>query len=386
MNNKVYFKNNGTFDVRAMLTFGVSAKGKDDAIGYFGTGFKYAVSIILRNGGSIKVTSGGEEFVFSRKTEQIRGESFDIVYVNDREAGFTTRLGINWQPWMAFRELYCNTKDENGVIDLDYEEYDTVIEVDCREIFEAYSNRDSYFIDTPVIHKGSHVDIHEKAGEFIYYKGVAVAHAEDCQYGYNIKSYLTLTEDRTVRYEWSAYNELRNEWQALKDSKIIRKLVSNIKSFEAKIGFDADRHTSDEFVSVCAQMMKTDAGVNESARKLVNRIAEKKGDWPEILLTKTQLQMLEKAKAFLLSINIAIDDFPIKAVSGLGSGVMGRALDGVIYLSEIPFNQGTKQVASTLIEEWVHNKHGCEDFDRAMQSWLFDKILSIGEELNGEPL
>jgi len=43
-------------------------------------------------------------------------------------------------------------------------------------------------------------------------------------------------------------------------------------------------------------------------------------------------------------------------------------------------------VASTLLEEWVHNYHRCADFDRNMQSWLFDKILSIGEEINGEPL
>jgi hypothetical protein len=33
-----------------------------------------------------------------------------------------------------------------------------------------------------------------------------------------------------------------------------------------------------------------------------------------------------------------------------------------------------------------NNGYGCEDFDRTMQTWLFDKILSIGEELNGKPL
>lgn len=96
--------------------------------------------------------------------------------------------------------------------------------------------------------------------------------------------------------------------------------------------------------------------------------------------------MLERAKRFLFKIDIDIDRYPVRTVTGLGDDVMGRALDGVIYLSEIPFNMGTKQVASTLLEEWVHNKHGCKDFDRQMQSWLFDKILSLAELINGEPV
>ena len=37
MMTKVYFCNNGEFDPRAMLTFGVSVK-EEDSIGYFGTG------------------------------------------------------------------------------------------------------------------------------------------------------------------------------------------------------------------------------------------------------------------------------------------------------------------------------------------------------------
>lgn len=55
--SKLYFLNNGEFDVSAMLTFGVSAKESDNPIGQFGTGFKYAIAIILRLGGSISVAT-----------------------------------------------------------------------------------------------------------------------------------------------------------------------------------------------------------------------------------------------------------------------------------------------------------------------------------------
>ena len=98
MGKKVYFMNNGDFDVRTMTTFGVSVKTKDEPIGFFGTGFKYAVAIILRMQGQISIKTKSGEFVFTVHREKIRDEEFDLVYINDKEAGFTTRLGINWLP------------------------------------------------------------------------------------------------------------------------------------------------------------------------------------------------------------------------------------------------------------------------------------------------
>jgi len=103
-------------------------------------------------------------------------------------------------------------------------------------------------------------------------------------------------------------------------------------------------------------------------------------------LTPVQRNMLDKAISHLAKIDVNVNMFPVKTVTGLGDGVMGRALDGVIYLSELPFQMGTKQLASTLMEEWVHNKLGCADFDQKMQNWLFDKILSLSEDINGEPI
>jgi hypothetical protein len=44
------------------------------------------------------------------------------------------------------------------------------------------------------------------------------------------------------------------------------------------------------------------------------------------------------------------------------------------------------KVASTLIEEFLHLRHGWKDMSRELQTFLFDKLVSLGEELNGEPL
>lgn len=379
--------NNGYFDVRAMLTFGVSAKTSDTAIGYFGTGFKYAVAIILRLGGSIKVTSAGEETIFEARKETIRDQEFNIVYVNGREAGFTTRLGINWQPWMAFRELYCNASDEHGVTSDQKSEYETVVEVNCKEIADAFRSKSDYFLSGNPSHTGSQAEIYDCKKPFIFYKGVAVKQADpNAIFTYNITSNIDLTEDRTCKSDYQLMWPIRKAMQSLTNHAMLRKIVRSGDHWEAKIGFDADWETSDDFFLVCNELMATDIGVCESARLLAKTKEAKKGEWPEFYLSKVQMMQLQKAISFLSKIDVDINRFPIKCVTGLGEGVMGRALNGVIYLSEIPFNMGTKQVASTLLEEWVHNKTGAADFDRVMQSWLFDKILSLGENINGEPI
>lgn len=385
--NTLYFCNGGDFDVRAMLTFGVSAKDNDDAIGYFGTGFKYAVAIILRLGGKIAIESRGKQYKFEARKELVRGEEFEIVYMNGREAGFTTRLGINWEPWHAFRELYCNCTDEHGEVSTERLPMDTVITVDCADIMRAYRDRDQYFVSGAPIEASNSAEVHENCSDFIFYRGVAVMMASKSPvFSYNIKDHVDLTEDRTVAYKYQPIWAIQKTLQKTKNVPLLRRIFSEQESFECTMGFDTDWGASDEFVSTAKEFIHSGRGVSESVRRFISKMEDKAGDWPEFALTVAQQKMMDRAIWFLESIGVDATGFPIKTVTGLGDDVMGRAMDGTIYLSEIPFQLGTKQVASTLLEEWVHNRHGCADFDRKMQSWLFDKVLSIGEEKIGEPI
>lgn len=400
MSTKIYFMNNGMFDIRGMLTFGLSAKANDDAIGFFGTGFKYAVGIILRNGGSIKITtraSGDDRYYiyeFFYKQERFRDQDANLVYLNDHATGdtinanFTTHIGVNWEPWMAFRELYCNCIDEKGVVSDQYQPgFDTVIEVDCQQIANAFHNKDNYIlpdIEPAFSHKDA--DIYERKLPYIFYRGIAVMQCDNLAHSYNIKSYVKLTEDRTVESEYYVRFGIQKAIQACTVDRLIANVVQNKDCYEAKIGFDKDYFTSKTFIDVCQRLRKTDKGICETARSFINKIEFDKREFPEFQLTKIQMAMLDRAKKFLIKMDVPVDQFPIKFVGGLGEGVMGRALDGVIYISELSFNMGTKQLAGTLMEEWVHLKTGCHDFDRTMQNWLFDKIMSLGENIVGEPI
>lgn len=398
MSNKVFFMNNGIFDIRGMLTFGLSAKQDDSAIGFFGTGFKYAIAIILRHHGSIKITTRGDDgyfycYEFVTKREDFRGQDRDFVFIKDHTTGdhiaanFTTHMGINWQPWMAFRELYCNCIDEKGTVSESYQDgFDTVIEVDCMEILKTLAEKDSYILDKDLVpvFETSEIQVFDKSLPYIFYKGVAVYQA-DTKFGYNIKSHIQLTEDRTVKEPWYCKYYIQRAMQLLNVPSMIEAIMRT-DCFENKAGFDSDYSCSDIFIETLDKLSKTEKGITESARFLLQKHIIKNRSFEPFVLTKVQQKMVSRAKTFLSKMDINVDDFRINFVVGLGEGVMGRALDGEIYISEMAFQLGTKQLSGTLMEEWVHLKTGCADFDRTMQNWLFDRIITLGENINGEPI
>lgn len=398
-NSKLYFMNNGTFDLRGMLTMGLSAKQDDSAIGFFGTGFKYAVAIILRNQGTIKITTKGEDgfiytYDFFVKQEDFRGKQVDFIYIRCETTGdvinsnFTTRMGINWQGWMAFRELYCNCIDERGEISTELKNgFDTVIEVNCLPIIEAFNDKDNYILPsnlTPIA-SSPEIDIYENLSTYIYYKGIAVLKADNLAFSYNIKTHIELTEDRTVKEQWYIWNYIKTNAQRCENEKYIETILQ-ADCKERDLSFNADYFVGNKFAEVSERLSKSEKGIPESVRLLLKKKTIKDRNFPEFALNQVQQMSFDKAVSFLAMIDIPISQFPIKFVNGLGDNVMGRALDGTIYISEIPFQMGTKQIASTLMEEWVHLKLGCSDFDRKMQNWLFDKILSLGETIVSEPV
>lgn len=396
--NKVFFMNNGMFDLRGMLTMGLSAKQKDDAIGFFGTGFKYAVAIILRNLGTIKITTKGPDgifycYEFYTRREPFRDQEIDFIYIHDHSTGesisanFTTKMGINWQSWQALRELYCNANDEGGITSAQYQSgFDTVIEVECPLIAKDFANIDNYVLkkQEPISVTGD-CEIYDFQSEYVYYRGIAVMRVDKAAFTYNIRSYIELTEDRTVKSEWQVRYAIQRAIQANENEKVIEVAVQ-ADCFERNIGSDSSWFTSNKFIEVCERLRKSDKGISESAKLIVDKEVRKKRGLPEFELNEVQKIMVDKCKAFLFKMDINIDEYPVKFVNELGDNVMGMASAGTIYISELPFNMGTKQLAGTLLEEWVHLKTGCKDFDRKMQNWLFDKVITLGENINKEPI
>lgn len=253
------FQNDGVIPIESFTTFGMSAKpGSRNPIGKFGTGLKNAVAIILRLGGTITVWRGSEEYVFYTKTEDFRGTEFEKVRMKKRKGiapwkyealPFTTKLGQHWEPWMAFRELEANTRDEsNGKTifsesDIYYEpQWDrTHIVVECAELDDAYRDIDKIFLpeDKAPIFEDSSVRVFEGSNNHIFYRGMRVTTtSKPTLYTYDLKT-VVLTEDRTSQYTFLDNNNIRDALLACEKLDLAMNVVKNSKD-RHEGGFDWD--------------------------------------------------------------------------------------------------------------------------------------------------
>lgn len=255
------FQNDGVLPIEGFTTFGMSAKpGSTNPIGKFGTGLKNAVAITLRLGGTFRVWRGLEEYVFYTKDEEFRGQTFARVRMKKRKGllarwkyetlPFTTQLGKHWEPWMAFRELEANTRDEeNGTTTvvgtdgpLQYlpREGTTLIAIECEEIEQAYADIDTIFLpEREPIFENDNVRIYEGASEHVFYRGMRVTDLrKPSLFTYEMK-YVQLTEDRTSMYSFIDDSNMKKALLACPDEDVIDKVVRKSKDHHEET-FDWD--------------------------------------------------------------------------------------------------------------------------------------------------
>jgi len=401
----VVFQNDGLVDMEAVKIMGISSKECDNPIGYFGTGLKYAIAILLRNSQKVTLYRGHKRYVFGVREARVRVDNFNIVTMNGIDLGFTTDLGKRWEMWHAFRELYCNILDEPegscslqpiGAIDSMIDDDKTVIVAQGNKITETYHDRDKYFIHDEPLYKESGVWIHKKKSTdpedktLVFLKGILVyTFGSPSSYRYNITGKMELTEDRTLKYSFIAASRI---WQALiksKDSEFISSMVVIVRqgAIETALMSDNDAASdlggvSEEFIKTVGELLEGGMTVHKGASGLHERYLRKTTTPKEYCLTSIQRLQLGKAVKLCKTLGLqSIDDYKIKTVETLGPEVLGRAdfPHKTILISSKAFNMGTKVVAGTLIEEYIHLKHGVYDHSREMQNILLDLLVTSVE-------
>lgn len=382
------FQNNGLIDVFGITTFGASAKESENPIGFFGTGLKYAISVILRHKGKISIWRGNEEFEFSTKIIDSRGKSFEVITMNGEPLSFTTELGKTWEMWQAFRELFCNAKDEGGDCK-QMSRYDvrpsaetTVICVESREMDDAYSQVDSIILNAKVIYQNNKIRIFSGNSDYLFYRGVRVgSFNKPTFFTYDILQSTTLSEDRALKETYTAGILVAQAIQDCDNKRLIDDALTTGKSFfESDAEYQRYYNSSPEFNEVL-RALKSDLTrpLNRSAiaLRLDDDLSALDAGLDTLDARKTS--MLNRSIAFLERMGMMVTEYPIVVTDQLGAGIMGRAHKGRIFLSEIPFDKGVKQVVATLFEEWIHLKHGVHDETRAMQDILMEKMIEQAE-------
>lgn len=388
--NAITFQNDGILDPVSIVTFGVNAKDSDNPIGYFGTGLKYAIAVLLREDCHIEIKAGGKQFQFSKQQNSIRGKSFDLVCMNKEPIGFTTELGKNWDVWQAFRELYCNALDEFGnIIDgiAEHKPHQTTVTVKGNKFYRCYEERESIYITGKPYIRGGITNIHLGSNPYVFYKGVRISELRKPSiYTYNITSNIQITEDRTAMFEYQIMDRLVDCALSCDDPDVIENIILAGKNhYESMLNFKDRRATPTDTFLDTAQRLRLHIKLNESVIDVLSsyrRLPEPE----EFILNDVQKMQLKKAAKFCSLIGYRVDTYPIKVTSQLKGGLMGLAEKDTIFLSSDAFGFGTKYIASTLIEEYLHLHTGYGDCTRELQNHMFNDIVSLGERVVGEPI
>jgi hypothetical protein len=394
MTTSYIFRNKGVIDARSITTFGVSSKEGANPIGFFGTGLKYAIAVLLRLKCEITIYSGADKYEFTTEKTRIRVDDFDLVHMNGVPCGFTTELGKTWEVWQAFRELACNTLDEGG----EYfskssdegnpwptDDLQTEVQVTGAAFADAWADRDRILLkpDHVPVYTHEKVDVYVGRSDWMYYRGVRVQKLEKPSlYTYNLKEKLMLTEDRTLKYSFYPTLYIESMYKDCTDAALVRAAVlASEFTFEGSIQYTGS--CGEVFREVVTERLKAfDPALNRYAASMI-----RKGNAGQFITDDTPYldavdkKRLSAAITFCNKIGFPVDQYPIVVSNGMGDNLLGLAEQGTIYISKRCFLQGTKMVAGTLIEEYLHLKHGIVDETRQMQNFLIDTICSLGERI-----
>lgn len=359
-------KNKGLIPEAAIDTMGVSAKVTDNPIGQFGTGLKYTIAIVLRTGGEITIWRGLKKLSFSVKTEQIRGEQFDIVRMNGRRLGFTTRLGLNWEPWMAYREVASNTKDEGGTIHLIDDESDipppdkkeTLIVIRHPEMEQAHTERHRIFLQTEPVYTLEGISVHPGESEFVYYRGIRVSKLQKkSMFTYNITRPMQLTEDRTLLYPHMISYFLIRDIMTCGSDRFLMTVLSNdhTKSYmENTLSYSGHRDTrpSDQFLHV--------AEILREAKDLVGVVTATHDYWldqlgrttspADVVLMPADIDNLEKALEEVRRVGVDLPADAIRFRPKLALGETQTAGSRMILIDAGYLQKNRKQLASAILK------------------------------------
>lgn len=383
----IVFQNPGVLDPRLITTMGAHVKEDDSAIGYFGTGLKYAIAVLLREGQEIVMKSGGEVYKFTANPTTIRGKDFEFVYMNGQPAGFTTELGKNWSLANAYRELYCNCIDEKGTIQrypdgkLPHNNKDTTIAVFGQDFEQTHEERDEFILDKKkrLLAKTDEVEIYFGRNTHIFYRGIAV-----CQLGlpsnftYNLLLKCDLTEDRTLN-EFAARYNIADTIAQIDDYSILEALAVP-DTLENHLQFDYTPVTEAFHKNMARLLKEKPVTVNRSAMTRHFRTSsEHKPQYKNVELRGDEQLALANAIAFCKYAGFPVDSYPIRVVESCGEHVLAAAINGEILLTRSCFTKHILREA--LLEEYIHIAHGVADNSREMQNILFAQIVRMGEQL-----
>lgn len=404
-------QNKGLLDVRLISLMGGTTKREQSyKIGQFGTGLKYTLAYVFRNNIDFKIFVGENEVKVRTEKENISGQDFDIIFIDDTRTSITTQMGYDWQAWMILRELWCNALDEGDAIkekvsECSGEPDTTTFHIQItNEIKTVLDNWDNYFIppDTikfdenerfviypssgnlrfykqgVLIHENKQVSLfnydikNADINELREYKGVATYDIVQCLAKANSKTieyFLTHVTDQhyegDMSYDW--YTSFSEIWkETIGTSKLITKeAVSNIKARGLEIDTAGLTILPQKVYDF---LCKSFEGISAL------RVAGKVNDFFETHIPELELK-IKQCLAILETCSYFIDPELVFIYGIFGDKTTFAQIN--IDKKEVLFSERLKdsslfQVITAIIEENEHYRTGHSDCSRAFQQHFID--------------
>lgn len=390
---KVHFITPSIINPLSWSLVGVSAKpNSSNPIGKFGTGLKYAIAICVRNGWPIKaVTNSGDAvkvYHFGSTKADFRGNEHDIVTCNDEKLPFTTHYGNHWENWTVLRELYSNTIDENGFMEITGSDENVKIPEGCtafviesEDIAEFAKNIEEYILGETskqsVVYENNDIQILGSRYEGkVFYRNILVGKMESTKFGYNILGELTLTEDRTFQSEYQVQRRIV-------ESILQTEYEESKKEFMLAGSWSENNFYCADWITPCESMIDAIKRFNASnPHTLLNCLKAflpklERNNYNEIEFSVTQQKMLDAALASMLNCGLPIFN-DIKCVEIDDNELIAfvdRKNQKCVYLTERAF-KSQDYLISTLMEEFSHIL-GYHDESRTYEQYLCETISKL---------
>lgn len=417
--------NYGEIEVEALTLVGASTKRDDQSkIGMFGSGNKYALAYLMRNGYDVLFYSDQQSINVNTVPATLRDCSFNVITINGDKTSITTEMGPQWTLWMAIREFYANAVDEK-LISFEIVDHimttkggtDIFIEVKD-ELHQFMDNINDYIAITKevVFQDVDQNKILKKHSDLacIYRKGMRCYDTrEHSVYDYDFPK-ININESRIVSSSWNITEKLTSLLFKCSDPVVIRNILeasTNKNYLEYKIDnhswyfsdhFDyqvwldaignkaiapmalalfipADQHKDTFFLrsKMYTHLKENLPGVKLAMHSnMINNVA-----YIEKVPTALQLDTLKEVEKFFKECQFDMP-YPVKIVEFAEKQVHGMAEDGTVYLSVLALDQGKTHTANVIIEEYIHLKHNVADETRAFQKSAIIEFINYMKLIN----
>jgi hypothetical protein len=333
---------------------------------------------------------------------KIRGQDFQVVTMDRHELGFTTQVGKTWELWMAYRELHCNCRDEGGTVFVANQGEalpeptpgKTRVIVSGEDFRNEHDRRSSFLIVGEPWLKLNNCEVYEGESRGVFYRGVLVHRfpkAEVSRFTYNVTGHVDLTEDRTAKNPFMFPYMIASSILSAEDESFLHDVLAlDNKYYEHHFDFRENAwgaKPAAPFLKTVEKLAQHAAARTSLSAQMVYKAAKRAELAPaRTTLVGVESEIMAKAVRFSHELGFDVDAYPIVVTDALGPNILGMAENERIYVSRLALMQGTKRVAGTLIEEFIHLRYRYEDETRAMQEFLLDRLVSLGEQMQGEPL